>query len=52
MTVRLFPETNHLFLYDPVRDFSAYATLPERQVRPVILGELADWLAPTLGATH
>lgn len=50
VTVRIFPELNHLFLRDPVgtADVQHYAALPSRQVPAEVLGTLADWLAAKL----
>ncbi len=50
VTVRLFPETNHLFLADANGAFYdaegrlRYGTLPSLHVRPEVLGAIADWL--------
>jgi hypothetical protein len=52
VTVRVFPETNHLFLADPSGDPTGYAALPSKRVRPEVLGALADWLAARLGAAR
>jgi uncharacterized protein len=49
VTVRVFPNTNHLFLDDPSGVYSGYATLPSKTVRAEVLGVLADWLVPRLG---
>jgi hypothetical protein len=43
VTVRLFPETNHLFVADPAGGFD-YGKLPSLRVRPEVLGAIADWL--------
>ena len=48
VTVRVFPNTNHLFLEDPRGVYSGYATLPSRTIKPEILGVLADWLVAKL----
>jgi uncharacterized protein len=51
VTVRMFPETNHLFLADPSGAFydaqghMRYGTLPSLHVRPEVLGAIADWLS-------
>jgi pimeloyl-ACP methyl ester carboxylesterase len=50
VTVRMFPETNHLFLADPSGAFSdatghlRYGALPSLHVRREVLGAIADWL--------
>jgi alpha-beta hydrolase superfamily lysophospholipase len=50
VTLKLFPELDHLFLVDPapVASVEHYTTLPNRQVPPEVLGTLADWLVPRL----
>jgi dienelactone hydrolase len=50
VTVRVFPETNHLFVPDPTGDWESYAALPSKAVPPAVLGALADWLAAKLRA--
>ena len=44
VTVRVIPETNHLFIHDPSGDFRAYDRLSTNQVSAAVLGPLADWL--------
>jgi fermentation-respiration switch protein FrsA (DUF1100 family) len=51
VTVRVFRDTNHLFLHDPSGVYSGYATLPSKIVPPEVLGVLADWVVARLGAT-
>lgn len=48
VTVRTFPDTNHLFLADSVGWSGGYALLPSKEVRPEVLGAIADWLAARL----
>ena len=48
VTVRVFPQTNHLFLADPDGNPSRYASLPSKAVRADVLGALADWLSAKL----
>ncbi len=54
VTVRTFPETNHLFLADPSGAFYdaaghlRYGTLPDLHVRREVLGTIADWLSARL----
>ena len=48
VTVVKFPDTNHLFLADPDGWPGAYDELPSYDVRPAVLGALADWLAGRL----
>ena len=45
VTVRVFEETNHLFLQDTVGSWANYASLPERAVRPAVLGVLVEWVS-------
>jgi len=45
VTVRVFPQTNHLFLTDPDGNPSRYAALPSKTVRADVLGAIADWLS-------
>jgi dienelactone hydrolase len=47
VTVRMFPETNHLFVTDTIGGFS-YEKLPSLAVRRDVLGAIADWLSATL----
>ena len=50
VTVRLFPETDHLFLDDPTGDFmDMYKHVKTNKVSPEILGALADWLVLKIG---
>jgi hypothetical protein len=48
VTVRKFPDTDHLFVADPDGSPARYALLSSRSVRPEVLGALADWLAAHL----
>ncbi len=48
VTVRKFPDTDHLFLADPSGLPGGYAALPSHSVRPEVLGALADWLVKHL----
>jgi dienelactone hydrolase len=48
VTVRLFPDTDHLFVADSDGNPAKYALLPSRAVRPEVLGAIADWLAAHL----
>ena len=47
--VRVFPETNHLFVADPSGFPGGYSKLPSLALRPEVLGAVADWLARTMG---
>jgi acetyl esterase/lipase len=50
VTVRVFPETNHLFVADRNGSFVdasgrlRYSSLPSLAVRREVLGAIADWL--------
>ncbi|MBX6363163.1 MAG: alpha/beta fold hydrolase [Gemmatimonadetes bacterium] len=48
VTVRVFPDRNHLFLADPSGDPRGYAALPSHRIDAEVLGTLADWLAARL----
>jgi uncharacterized protein len=48
VTVRVFPELNHLMLRDPDGDPARYSSLTDRRVDREVLGVLADWLAERL----
>jgi dienelactone hydrolase len=50
VTVRVFPDRDHLFLRDPSGDFAGYAKLPGGAIDGEVLGTLADWAAARLGA--
>ena len=48
VTLRVFPDVDHLFLADPVGNPARYTALPTRRVDRAVLGALADWLAEEL----
>lgn len=48
VTMRIFPSTDHLFLADVTGNPSGYASLPSKNVRPDVLGTIADWLVARL----
>jgi dienelactone hydrolase len=48
VTVRVFPETNHLFILDPTGNPSGYSALGTGQIRPEVIAVLTEWLARTL----
>jgi len=50
VTVRVFPELNHLFIHDPDGNPAGYTKLPTNKMSSEVLGALADWLAVTLSA--
>ncbi len=51
VTVKIFPDRNHLFIEDPDGDFRNYDQLRSNQVGRDVLGTIADWLAAKLQAT-
>lgn len=51
VTVRVFPDLNHLFLPDPDGSPLRYAELQTREVPAEVLGVLADWVVRQLAAT-
>lgn len=48
VTTRVFPNLNHLFVYDPDGTPSGYASLPSLAVSRDMIGLVADWLAKRL----
>lgn len=48
VTVRIFPQRNHLFLPDSTGNPSGYARAPTGRIGPEVMGELADWLVKRL----
>jgi dienelactone hydrolase len=48
VTVRLFPNTDHLFLADTDGNAAEYASLPSKVVPTTVLGAMADWLVARL----
>ncbi|MFL5483728.1 MAG: alpha/beta hydrolase family protein [Gemmatimonadaceae bacterium] len=44
VTVRVFPDHNHLFITDPTGNPRYYSNLTTNKVDPVVLGVIADWL--------
>lgn len=50
VTVRVFPELNHLFIHDPDGSPLGYGRLPTNKVDAAVLGAAADWLVLKLGA--
>ena len=49
ITLHLFHETNHMFLWDDGQSLEGYRALPSDQVRKDVLGVLADWLVRRVG---
>ena len=50
VTVRIFPDMNHLLVHDPDGGYTGYASLPSLEVRKDFLGALSDWLSRKLNA--
>lgn len=48
VTMRIFPEANHLLIQDPDGNPAAYPMLRDRAVRPDILGCILEWLRERL----
>jgi hypothetical protein len=48
VSVRVFPERNHLFLRDPDGDFLQYGRLTNGRVDGEVMGAIADWLVARL----
>jgi hypothetical protein len=48
VTVQVFPDVNHLFLYDPVGFPGGYGRLTRSAVEPVVIGTLVEWLVRRL----
>jgi len=44
VTMRVFPEANHLLIQDPDGNPAGYGLLPDRAVRPDILGLVLEWV--------
>ncbi|MNC91082.1 Prolyl oligopeptidase family protein [compost metagenome] len=49
VTVRVFPDRNHLFLRDPNGHPSGYIRLTDGHIDGEVMGTLADWVVQTLG---
>jgi alpha-beta hydrolase superfamily lysophospholipase len=48
VTVRVFPQANHLFVQDPDGNPANYAKLPSGMVRADVLRELTAWAVKTM----
>jgi dipeptidyl aminopeptidase/acylaminoacyl peptidase len=44
VTVKVFPNLNHLFLYDPDGSPLNYTKLPSGKIGPEVMGPIADWV--------
>jgi dipeptidyl aminopeptidase/acylaminoacyl peptidase len=44
VTVRVFPEANHLFVHDPDGNPAGYTSLPSGAVRSDVLASIVDWI--------
>jgi alpha-beta hydrolase superfamily lysophospholipase len=47
VTVRIFPERNHLLVPDPDGDFLRYDRLPSARIGDDVKGAVADWISGT-----
>ena len=52
VTLRVFPDRDHLFLLDKTGNPNGYATLPARTIDGEVMGTLADWLVQRLRASR
>lgn len=50
VTVHVFPDMNHLFIYDQVGFPLGYARLTRSSVEPAVTGMLVEWLVKKLGS--
>jgi len=48
VTVRVFPDRDHLFLADPSGNPQGYSRLASNKIDPEVLGAIVDWLARNL----
>jgi fermentation-respiration switch protein FrsA (DUF1100 family) len=48
VTSRVFPDLNHLFIYDPVGFPGGYSRLPRSAVEPAVVGTVVDWFVQRL----
>jgi uncharacterized protein len=48
VTYRVFPDLNHLFLYDPVGFPGGYGRLTRSAVEPQVIGTVVEWLLQRL----
>ncbi|HEY0970372.1 MAG TPA: alpha/beta fold hydrolase [Gemmatimonadales bacterium] len=48
VTVRVFPDVNHLLVRDPSGAFSGYTSLPSLELAPEVVGEIVEWLVGRL----
>jgi hypothetical protein len=49
VTVRVFPDVNHLFVADPSGDFLRYGTLESGALEPSVLEAVSAWVTSKLG---
>lgn len=50
VTVHVFPDLNHLFIYDQVGFPLGYSRLTRSSVEPVVIGMVVEWLVTKLGS--
>jgi uncharacterized protein len=48
VSVRVFPDVNHLFIYDPVGSPLGYGRLTRSAVEPTVVGTVVEWLVQRL----
>ena len=48
VTVKVFPDVNHLFIHDPVGFPLGYGRLTRSAVEPVVVGTVVEWLVQRL----
>jgi dipeptidyl aminopeptidase/acylaminoacyl peptidase len=48
VTTHVFPDLNHLFVYDPDGKPEGYSKLPRSAVEPQVIGMSVDWLVKRL----
>jgi hypothetical protein len=49
VTIHIFPNTDHEFMYDTVGDPEGYAKLKlPHQMQPVVVGTVVEWLVSRL----
>ena len=49
VTVKVFPDLNHFFLYDPSGNPSNYVKLPSGHIGAEVMGTVVDWLVKHAG---
>jgi pimeloyl-ACP methyl ester carboxylesterase len=52
VTVRVFPDVNHLFVADPSGDFLRYDQLESGRLHPDVVEAVVEWIAARLGSVR